>query len=200
MPDPDWLAATDPAQAADPSGDLRRRVLGTLALCFFCVHGGQHALSGHAYEALWSCTLSNALIGLGLLLARPVPAAIGVTWLCMGNLTWLADLALGGELLATSVLTHVGGLTVGVLGLRGLGWPRRAWLWSTAGMLALQQLSRLVTPAAANVNLAFSIYTGWERVYPSYRVFWLILFAEAVLVYGLADRLFRRLLRRGAAA
>ena len=190
MPDP-----ARPAAAA-PSGDRRRCVLAALALAFFCVHAGRHALAGHAHEALWSCTLSNALIGLGLLRAWSLPAAIGVCWLCMGNLTWLADLALGGELLATSLLTHIGGLTVGVLGLRGLGWPRHAWLWSAAAMLALQELSRLVTPPAANVNLAFSVYTGWERVYPSYRVFWLILFTEAVLVYVLADQLFRRLLGR----
>jgi hypothetical protein len=84
--------------------------------------------------------------------------------------------------------------------VRRLGWPRHTFIYATAGMLALQQLSRLVTPPAANVNLAFSVYAGWERTYSSYRIFWLSMFAQAVVVYFLVDRIFGWLLRGKRAA
>jgi hypothetical protein len=170
----------------------RRVALGLLALSFFLLHATFHATHGRAYDILWNCTLSNAVIGLGLLASRATPVAVGVTWLCMGTGTWIVDVLTGGEFFLTSTLTHFGGLAVGILGARALGWPRRTWLWATGGMLTLQQICRLVTPPAANVNLAFSIYSGWERYYPTYRVFWLAMFTEAVVVYFLVGLLFRR--------
>jgi hypothetical protein len=60
----------------------------------------------------------------------------------------------------------------------------------------LQQLSRFITPPAANVNLAFSVYTGWERYFPTYRTYWLVMFAVTVIVYYLVDRIFRGLFAR----
>ncbi len=169
--------------------------LGILALCFFGAHATIHLLHGRWYDILWTCTLSNAVLGLGLLSRRAISVAVGATWLVMGNLTWLADLLTGGDFFVTSVLTHFGGLTIGILGARILGWPRRTWIWATLGMLGMQLMARLVTPPLANVNLAFSIYTGWERYYPSYRAFWLIMSSEALIVYYLTSWLFLRWLR-----
>ena len=175
---------------------LRRFGLGALALLFFVIHATFHAIRGRPYDILWNCTLSNALIGVGLLVGRSRPVAIGVTWLCLGNLFWLGDVLTGGEFFFTSTLTHFGGLAVGVLGVRSLGWPQRTWLFASLGTLGLQQLSRFVTPPAANVNLAFSVYIGWERYFPTYRTYWLVMFAETVIVYYLVDRFFRGLFAR----
>jgi len=180
---------------SDPKLLRRRYFLGGLALCFFIIHATFHATHGRPWDILWNCTLSNLLVGIGLLIGSPRAVAIGASWLCMGNITWLADVFTGGELFATSFLTHFGGLTVAILGARVLGWPRLTFLWATGGLLLLQQLCRLFTPPAANVNLAFSVYTGWERIYSSYRVFWLSMFVQSVLVYFLVDRMFGWLLR-----
>lgn len=175
--------------------ERRRQLLGGLALSFFLIHATFHAINGRPHDILWSCTLSNALIALGLFGTQPLWVAVGVTWLCMGNLTWLADVLSGGEFFVTSTLTHFGGLTVGILGARELGWPRRSFLWATAFMLGLQQLSRLATPPSANVNLAFAVQTGWERYYPNYLWFWLAMFAQAAGVYYIVGRLFERWLK-----
>jgi hypothetical protein len=172
---------------------LKRRLLGTLALTFFVVHATFHATHGRPYDILWNCTLSNALVGIGLFLGSPRAVAVGASWLFMGNITWLADVFTGGEFFGTSTLTHFGGLTVAILGARLLGWPRNTFLWATGGMLALQQLCRLVTPPSCNVNLAFSVYAGWENI-----LFWVAMFVQAVLVYFLVDRMFGWLLRRRA--
>lgn len=182
---------------ADLDGKLRRRrLLGILALGFFVVHATFHATHGRPYDILWNCTLSNLLVGLGLLFGSSRAVAVGACWLFMGNITWLADVFTGGEFFGTSTLTHFGGLTVAVLGARMLGWPRLTFVWATAGMLFLQLLCRLFTPPAANVNLAHAVYTGWERIYPTYRIFWIAMFLQAVLVYFLVDRMFGWLLRR----
>jgi hypothetical protein len=175
---------------------LRRRYfLGVLAVSFFVIHATFHATHGRPWDILWNCTLSNLLVGIGLFFGSARAVAVGASWLCMGNITWLADVFTGGEFFATSVLTHFGGLTVSILGARILGWPRLTFLWATGGLLLLQLLCRLFTPAAANVNLAFSVYAGWERIYSSYRVFWVSMFVQAVLVYFLVDRMFGWLLR-----
>ena len=182
----------DPVPGNDKTRTLY--VLGTLALIFFAAHATFHARHGRAHDILWICTLSNALLGVGLFLRSARAVAVAVCWLVMGNLTWLADVLTGGEFFGTSTLTHLGGITVGVLGARILGWPRHTWVWAVAGMLAMQQLCRVITPPAANVNLAFAVYTGWERLYPTYRTFWLALFGQAVVVYFLVDRMFGWLL------
>ena len=38
-------------------------------------------------------------------------------------------------------------------------------------LVALQLLTPWITPAAANVNLAFTVWPGWEQYFPSYGVY-----------------------------
>jgi len=57
----------------------------------------------------------------------------------------------------TSVLTHGGGLLLGLVGLRRLGLPRGAWWKGAVVLVALTAVSRLVTPAPDDVNLGFSV-------------------------------------------
>jgi hypothetical protein len=180
------------------------RLLGALALLSFGIHGGAHLLRGTAHDVLWACTMANALIAAGLLLPwrRGVAAslcAVAVLWLTVGNVTWALDLILGGEFFWTSLLTHWLGLLLGVLGLRQLGWPPRAWLYATLGLIALQLVCRLATPAAANVNVAHAVYPGYARIYPSYPWFWLASFAQTATAYFVIDRILRRWLAGPAA-
>jgi hypothetical protein len=79
-------------------------------------------------------------------------------------------------------------------GLRRLSLPPRSWLWATGALLTLQQLCRLVTPPGPNVNIAFAVYTGWERIYPTYRIFWTAMCLQATVVYLLSELALRRLL------
>jgi hypothetical protein len=39
----------------------------------------------------------------------------------------------------------------------------------------MQALSRLMTPAAMNVNVSRSVYPGWDQAFSSYWKFWLVL-------------------------
>lgn len=141
---------------------------GVLAIAFYAVHAGVHLREHHPEDLLWACHVATVLVGLGLIFRSAVLNAVGFVWLVMGNAMWLLDLAGGGAFLPTSLLTHVGGLALSIVGLRAFGFPRHVWWKSVLAFLALQEVCRWITPAAANVNVAFAVWSGWERSFPSY--------------------------------
>ena len=60
-------------------------------------------------------------------------------------------------------------------------------------VLSLLLLSRLVTPPAANVNLAHQVWAGWEDLFPSYAVYFAVLLAGSAVLYAAIEALLRRL-------
>jgi hypothetical protein len=139
-----------------------------LALALYAVHAAYHLRDGHPEHLLWACHLAAVFVGVGLLRASPRLNAIGFLWLVIGNALWLLDLAGGGEFIPTSRGTHVGGLALSLIALARLGMPRHAWWQAAAVFLLLQQLTRWLSPAGANVNVAFRVWDGWEGHFPSY--------------------------------
>ncbi len=144
---------------------------GLAALGCYAIHAGFHILSGRPEEALWMCHLGAALVGIGLLRASATASGIGTLFLCMGTPLWVAYLAGGGEFYPTSCFPHLGGLAIGLYGVRRLGLPSGSWWKAVAALVVLILLCRLVTPPHANVNVAFAIYPGWEKVFPSHPVY-----------------------------
>lgn len=166
---------------------MKTRWLGVAALVCFAIHASYHLLAGRWPDVLWGCHIATLLVGIGALLERAEPVAIGVLWLCFGNPMWILDISTGGELLPTSPFTHVGGLVIGLWVLKRLGVPRRAWLHATAAFLGLLLLSRLVTPRASNVNLAFAVAGGWEKTFPSYPLYLLLMIAAGIATFAAAE-------------
>jgi hypothetical protein len=134
----------------------RTRWLGAMGLSLYAAHAGRRALLGHPEHLLWMCHVGVLMIATGLLARAASLNALGTEWLVAGVPLWLADLAAGGEFVPTSVFTHGGGLVLGLAGLRCLGLPRGVWWKSALVLVALAAVSRLVTPAYDDVNLAFS--------------------------------------------
>ena len=118
---------------------------------------------------------------------------MGALWLSLGTPYWILDVSSGGEFIPTSVLTHIGGLGLGLHALRQQGIPRGAWWQALLAMIPLQLLSRLLTPRAANVNLAWDVYPGVAKLFPGYPLYW----ASNMLIAGLVYFLVYRLLQRG---
>lgn len=168
-----------------------RLLLGGAALGCYMIHGAYQLYDGRPEDLLWACHLAAALIGAGLLAASPAVNAVGTLWLCAGVPLWLLDLAGGAPFYPTSCLTHLVGLAIGLYACTRLGVPRGAWWMALAGLLALIGLSRALTPARANVNVAFAIYPGWETYFPSHPVYlmaMMLLAAVHFLVTGLILR------------
>ncbi len=171
--------------------------LGLLALAFYAVHGAVHVREGHAEDALWACHVAAALVGVGLLGGWAALVAVGVIWLMVGEPLWVFDVATGSALQPTSLLTHVGGLIVGLIGLRHLGVPAGVWWKALLALAALQQVCRWVTPPEANVNVAFSVYPWMRPYFASYWRYCAAMLPLFGLLFFLSEVVLRKLLPGG---
>ena len=177
--------AREPAVA----GSVKLPVLGAIALVFYAIHAFvYYTLIARSPEgALWACHVGCAVVGVGCIARRALPVAIGTLWLIYGGTVWGIDLAMGANVIPTSVLTHIGGLVVAALALRELRWVRGASLAATVALFVLLGLTRLLTPASANINLVFAVTPGFERSFPTFGRYFLFLFGTAFAVFVAAD-------------
>jgi hypothetical protein len=170
----------------------RLRLLGGLAAIFFyAVRAGFYLARGEPHNLLWSCHVACLLVGLGWLLASRTLNAIGFLWAAIGLPLWLVDLTTGGEFVAASLLTHVGGLALGGFGVRALGLPRAAWWQASLALAAMLGLTRALAPPASNVNLAFGVWKGWEAWFPSHALYLLLLGAASTALFFSMSRVLR---------
>ena len=165
---------------------------GLAALGCYAVHAGFHILNGRPEEVLWMCHLGAALVGVGLLSSSATTNGIGTLFLCAGTPLWLMYLAAGGEFYPTSSFPHLGGLAIGLYGVRRLGLPSGTWWKAIAALVALILVCRVVTPARANVNVAFAIYPGWEKVFPSHPIYLAVMMAQSAGYFLLCEFVLRR--------
>ncbi len=137
---------------------------------------------------LWMCNIGNLLLAVGLFLEEAILIRVAVIWMVPGLVVWglyvvpTWGMLLTGKLsfgqlfgVLSSTLAHVGGFSVGMVVLRKAGMDGRAWFYAFIWYFAVQLLSRLVTPAAMNVNLSHRIQDGWEQTFSSYWKFWSVL-------------------------
>jgi len=140
---------------------MRGTTLGILPILFYNIHAIYWVVRGNWENMLWVCHLASVLIGLGMLFAAPRLIGAGMLWISVGNIFWAIYLIGGGELIASSILTHVGSWVIGLVGLKRGGFPSGTWLRAGLGLL-LPHLAARFTPAPENVNLAHSIPPGWD--------------------------------------
>jgi hypothetical protein len=108
------------------------------------------------------------------------------------------DLAAGGEFFPTSLLTHVAALVIGLYGAMRMSLPRGVW-WKTAvALVGLMLVCRLLTPEAANVNVAFAVAHGWEEQFTSHARYLASTIAGATFFFFVAEWLLRTTLCRRA--
>lgn len=177
----------------DPKGTapLVPRWWGLVAYALYALHAAYFLYNGRPGNLLWGCHMAALGVGTGLLLRSPVFNGLGVLSLVFGTPLWVLDFATGGEFLPTSMGTHLGGLALGIAGVRSLGIPRFTWVKLVGLTAALMYLSYLVTPVAENVNLCQGPPKGWEEIFPGYPVFGVIVLGSAALQFGLAEVVLR---------
>lgn len=163
-------------------------MLGFLPLTFFtaqAIHYWQINELGHMF---WMCNIGNLLLALGLFLEQAMLIRVAVIWTLPGVIVWFVYVVPTWGMLLTgkftlkelfgvisSSLAHLGGFSVGLIVLRQVRIDGRAWLYAFGWYFVMQLLSRLLTPAAMNVNLSHNIQSGWEQHFSSYWKFWLLL-------------------------
>mgnify|MGYP003455228298 CR=1 FL=1 len=138
---------------------------------------------GVGWNMLWLCHVGTLLLCIACLLRQRRLAVVASLWVMTGLPVWAADAWAAQQAPLASVLSHGAGFAVALYIVRAIGVERWDWLVATLGFVAVQALSRGVTPPALNVNLAHGIYRGWENMFPSYWVY------NAVITAGLAAAL-----------
>jgi hypothetical protein len=138
---------------------------------------------------LWACNVAAPLLALGCFFGVRMACAIALSWLSFGTPVWLIDLANGKNMILTSPMVHVVAPIIAVLALRELGWPKRGWLAASAASIALFVVTLLFGTPRTNVNLAFRVQDGWERIFPSHVSFLGGIFALSSLVFFGVDAL-----------
>ncbi|MEJ2169509.1 MAG: hypothetical protein P8X90_28730, partial [Desulfobacterales bacterium] len=111
----------------------------------------------------------------------------------MGVPLWLLNIITSRDFMLTSTLSHIGGLIIAVYGLRFAAMPRFSWAAATAGLFVLGFVSRLATPEYANVNLSFAVWQGWEKTFPSYFWYVVMLLSIAAVSFWALEFIVRRL-------
>jgi hypothetical protein len=151
------------------------RLLGLLPLLFFLtqvVHYWRIKQLGHL---MWMCNIGNLLLAFGLFFEQPLLVRVAAIWTLPGLVIWFLFVVLVWTVFLSSTLAHVGGLVVAMIALSRYGMDRISWRWAFGWYLVVQLASRFLTAPDLNVNLAHAIQPGWDRLFPSYWSFWLVL-------------------------
>ena len=149
-------------------------MLGILPLAFFAAYFVMAWREGRAGESLWMCHVANTLLGCALLFDRPKLMRLALLWIILGIPLWLLDVWVIQTIEAVSVLSHFGGLGVGLYALAQLRMSDNPWLAAVLLYLAVQQVCRWVTEPALNVNLAHEVYEGSREWFSRYELYWLL--------------------------
>jgi hypothetical protein len=120
---------------------------------------------------------------------------MGLVMLGFGVPMWLVGLATGGEFYPTSILTHCGGLAVGIAGLQQLGGLRGDWWKAYLLIVALVAVARLLTPAEMNVNFAHRTWSFARDWLPNLTAHFLALLAIWAIGLYAAEWLLQRFVR-----
>lgn len=162
------------------------RWLGILPLIFFLAQAIHYWRIDQLGHMLWMCNVGNLILALGLFFEKPVLIRLAAIWMVPGLVVWFIYVVLAWGVFLSSTLAHVGGLAVAMIALRRYRMDRTAWRSAFGGYLVIQLLSRFITPADLNVNLAHAVAPGWERTFQSYWSFWLVLTAAATATLWLS--------------
>ncbi len=159
------------------------RSVGFLPLIFFVARLVEYIQVGTPSQVLWMCHLANLILAAGLFLANPLIVRVAVILLVFGVPPWVVDMFVIKIITPVSIVSHLGGMIVGLLAIAKTG--MRPWTWpaAIAFFVIVQVLCRFVTPAALNINTSHRVYDIFKSIVSSYPLYWLI--STAVLAVSL---------------
>lgn len=152
---------------------IHNRILGMFPIILFGARVIELTAQGKPAHLLWICHISSVVIALGVFINNVELIRISVLWLILGVPIWPIEIIRTGIMEITSIGTHYFALIFGLLLLKKSGIGKYSWAYGLIWFLLLQQAARLFTPVELNVNLAHSIYPGWEKYFSGYGQYWL---------------------------
>jgi hypothetical protein len=149
--------------------------VGAIAAACGGAQDAYHLWRGEAHDLLWVCNISPFILAAGCFARSSRLVTVAALCLAYGTPLWVLDLVTGGEWIWTSFGPHVVCLVLAWYALRHVGIARMSWLYATLGVLAIFGVTRLLTAPKYNVNLAFSVWAGWEKYFPSYALYFALI-------------------------
>ena len=158
-------------------------------------------LSYHrTWELLWICNAANLLLAWALFSASRRLLWLATLCLLVGAPMWLIHLNVRGHFFPHSFLTHVIAPILGLALIRGGPRVIGVWKYAFGFGIAVQVLSRAISPPALNVNVSHASYFRGDSILANYWVYWLgCASLIAVTLYGL-ERAVGRFLARDKSA
>ena len=169
------------------------RLLGLLPLTFFFAQAAHYWRINEVGHMLWMCNIGNLVLAIGLFLNNALLIRVAVIWMFPGLAVWLVYVVLAWGVFLSSTLAHVGGLIVGIIAVRRVGMDRAGWRYALGWYLLVQFLSRVLTPANLNVNVAHQVDPGWQQIFNGYWKFWAALTVLTAIILFSIGRVLNRI-------
>ena len=179
-----------------PQSDLPSlwfRLVALFPLSFFLAQAAHYWRINELGHMLWMCNIGNLVLAIGIFLNNALLIRVAVIWMFPGLAVWLAYVALSWGMFLSSTLAHVGGLIVGIFAIRRVGMDRNGWPYALGWYLLIQFLSRVLTPANLNVNVAHHVDPGWQQTFNAYWKFWSVLTLLTAIVLWIIGTVLHRL-------
>lgn len=145
----------------------------------------------------WLCNISALLAGVALLIGKRQLALIGATFMILGLACWLLNVVVNkipGD--PVSYIKHFSYGCIAVYLFFRFRVGCYLWLGCFCWYILAQVLSRIFTSPAENINLAFSVWPGWEVIFSNFFPFWcfvtvcclVFLFVMNKIIYRLQEK------------
>lgn len=168
---------------AQPWNTAGFRLIGALPIIIFIARLIQYIQVGTPDWIVYSCHISNLMLGVGMIFGLPLLMRVAAIWLVIGAPMWIVDAIVIRELWWSSIYSHLGGFLIGLYAVSKVRATGRSWLPALVWFVFLQIVTRYTTAPELNINVAhypYELVKGW---FSSYWTFWPVcLIAVTVLV------------------
>jgi hypothetical protein len=152
-------------------------------------------LSFHSIENIvWWCNISALLTGVSLIFRMQQTALVGATFMIIGLAGWFMNVIINNMFENTiSYITHFSYACIAVYLFYKIPADHYLWLRCFVWYLLCQLFSRIFTSPAENINLAFSIWPGWDQFFENYIPFWIFITLGCVVFLFVLNRILLKL-------
>ena len=106
------------------SPGTRMRLLGVFPLIFFGAQAVHYWRINELGNLLWMCNIGNLVLAIGLFFNNPLLRRSSAIWTIPGLFVWLRYVVFAWGVFLSSTLAHLGGLVVGMIGVKKVGMDR----------------------------------------------------------------------------
>lgn len=132
---------------------------------------------------LFVCYTANLLVGIGVIFGVRYLIGIGFFWTLTALPLYVCYMFCTSDITPSGIAFHLCGVYIGLVALRQYRMQRYTWLAAISMGYFWQLLARWFTDPEPNINAAFRVYQGWEKMFSDYTVYNTIMISGFALVF-----------------